>query len=200
MDKKDPIKNLDPQIAANLGGRTVVKADLNPRKTKMPTPGQQGTGKGTPPPYPLVPLEEIHKYTKEGPRKPEEVFGLNQAGKFDPELNEFALKEIADLRGISVEQLLADKKLGKKLDKKVEPAMENKMIDTTTFNKQLSLEPPGSTIQKPPQAPQAPPAPVAPAPPDSVQMLELQRQEIELKIQMARSGRSRGRPTVDAKR
>jgi ribosomal protein S25 len=170
MDKKDPLKNLDPQIAANLGGRPVVKTDLNPKKPKMPE-GRGGTGKGTPPPFPLVAQKDIHNYTEAGPKKPEEVFGYHQAGKFDPELNELALKEVAEQRGITVEELLADKNLGKKLARKVEPAMEDKTVvaNVSEYKKQIEQE----TMTKEGTA-------------DELELLDLQRQEIELKIKRAK--------------
>lgn len=140
MDKKDN-KPLDPQIAANMGNRPVVRADLSPKKPKMPE-ARGGTGKGTPPPFPLVDQKDIHNYTEAGPKRPEEVFGYHQAGKFDPELNELALKEVAEQRGITVEQLLADKNLGKKLARKVEPAMEDKTVvaNVSEFKNQISQE------------------------------------------------------------
>jgi hypothetical protein len=178
MDKKD-IKDLDPQIAANLGGRQVVKADLNPQKAKMPgPPAKGGTGKGTPPPYPIVEPKDIKNYTEEGPRKLDEVVGFNQPGKFDPELNELALKDIADKRGITVDELLAARDQGIKLPKKMEPAMETKTVvgNASEFKKAMD-----KGIVEPAPAPTAM---------DNVaremELLELQRQEIELKIKKSK--------------
>jgi len=108
----DDYKNL-------LGGKTVkpvTKEDMNPPKVQAPKrPGIE-------PLFPIIPPEKLKQYAEVGPPKPEEVLGNGQQGKFDTELNEIALKEMAAERGITVDELL--KNPSRKLDQKVEPAMD----------------------------------------------------------------------------
>jgi hypothetical protein len=108
----DDYKNL-------LGGKTVkpvTKEDMNPPKVQAPKrPGIE-------PLFPIIPPEKLKQYAEVGPPKPEEALGNGQQGKFDTELNEIALKEMAAERGITVDELL--KNPTRKLEQKVEPAMD----------------------------------------------------------------------------
>lgn len=138
-DKRNDQVN-DPELRANMGQylkRAKPLSDHNPPKAAMPKapvqPGQQpadqkfeqqgGTGQGTPPPFPIIPREEISRYqhVKQGDA---DTFGLEQHGRFDPELNELALKEVAESRGITVEQLLKSN-ADRKADVKLEAAKHN---------------------------------------------------------------------------
>lgn len=137
MDTKD----FDPEELAVLrGGRKVepVKEDaLKEAKKKATT----STGKGIPPLFPIVPQEDLYKYMEEK-RQPEEAFGFEKNGTFDPELNEMALAEVAAERGISVEELLSTQ--GKKLKKRLTPAMEDKenkvVVNAADIKKQIEQQ------------------------------------------------------------
>lgn len=140
-DKK-PSDNLadDPQLKANMGkylGRAKPVTDqLAPGKAPAPkVPGaasqaggapeiiyekQGGTGKGRPPPFPIVARESLAHYP-EVKQTDADTFGLEQDRAFDPELNELALKEVADARGITVDELLKGR-ADRKTDVKLRPA------------------------------------------------------------------------------
>jgi hypothetical protein len=115
----------DEKIKQTMGSRfkdaRPVVDDFQPSKPKMPerpTNKRKDLGDPTPAPFPVIPQDQVSKYMEEK-AKPEEPFAGNQTRKFDPELNEYALREIAKERGITVEELLKTK--GKKLEQKVEP-------------------------------------------------------------------------------
>jgi hypothetical protein len=127
-DKNNPPvlnKGDAPEIGRVMGGRKgKVLSSLNPANPgKVAAPskprGVPPTPKGAIAPiFPIVAEEDVHLYQQEK-RKPDEIFGFEQHGKIDKELNEYALKEIAAERGMTVEQLLQsnpDKTLEKKLE------------------------------------------------------------------------------------
>lgn len=183
--------NMDPndlkQMKALMGDKknAFVKVDkMQPPEPKAPKKRPQQkeeaaaipAGKGTPPVYPIFTPEELKKRTAEVPqteRTFNDVFAGNKSDKFDPELNEYALKTVAEERGITVEELL-NSKPDVKLEKKVEPmdqVLETAPAEPSTENQILDLELEELELKrrelelrkKKAGAPQA--APVAPAAP-----------------------------------
>lgn len=135
--------DIDPQIRANMGKyldrAKPVTDQLKPGKAPQPkvpgVPGQTpeieyekqgGTGKGKAPPFPIVASQSLAHF-KEAKQTDADTFGFNQSQAFDPELNELALREVAQARGMTVEQLLesrADRKAEVKLRPADQPAQE----------------------------------------------------------------------------
>jgi hypothetical protein len=119
-----------------------------PEKPRLPHGVQNApTYSGVQPPVPVVASGEIEKYQK-APKTPDQAFGFEKPGSFDKELNELALKEVADARGISVEQLLAsapDKILTKPLQgieaaQGASPAAPAQTFSTDTKTRIAELE------------------------------------------------------------
>lgn len=116
-----------------MGDKTfnrVNVSNMNPHNPKAPPrprkPGEQKEAKPRHPDlieplFPLIPDDKVQEYiTKNWEEKSaNDVIGNYQRGKIDPELNNLALQAVAEERGITVEQLLAqtpDKKLEEKLE------------------------------------------------------------------------------------
>lgn len=142
----------DDELAESMGAylktaaRIPVNEQFKPVPAQMPKPGEKAAAeakpKGIPPPFPIVPNNEIHKYPQVK-QTDTDTFGHQQTGKFDPELNELALKEVAASKGMSVEQLLesrADRKSEVKLDaaKPVEEKPTGEPVE------QVQVKPPSS--------------------------------------------------------
>lgn len=139
-DKKTSDKNLSPedlkQIQTLMGDKknNFVQVDkMQPPAPKLPkkkTPAGKEAPvedkKSTPPPFQVFSLEELNKKLKEVPQNERtfnDVFAGEKSDKFDPELNEYALKTVAEERGITVDELLQSEP-DIKLEKKVEPMIE----------------------------------------------------------------------------
>ena len=107
-----------PERPQAPGTPETAKPYVDPRKADEPK------AQKIEPLFPLIPDSELPNYKFE---KATEPFAKEQHGKFDPELNELALQEIAAERGITVEELLKsppDKKLEKKVEPMIEPGTE----------------------------------------------------------------------------
>ena len=128
-----------------------LKPDLDPPKSQTPQPIQplprSGTGKGMAPPFPIVPPSQLanFKEIKDDPKEKQITFAAQQLGKFDKELNELALQEVAESKGLTVDQLLKsqpDKKLEQKLDA-IEVGQEQaveKTFDASSLKEQIEQQ------------------------------------------------------------
>jgi hypothetical protein len=203
-DENDDLKNVQHLLGKR--GETVKQVPLSkpsptsayqPPKAKMPErPKAAGTPnpaaqprRGTPTPFAIIDPRHAPVFKEEPPLP----FAGDKAGKFDPELNEFALQEIAKERGITVEELL--KTEGKKLERKVEPLNPTEQAMSAADAKKL-LEAAHKEQQRPPSSFETPEAYAAPAnetAPDAayqleLEELELQRKQLELKRRRLQSG------------
>lgn len=113
----------------------VSDAAFNPPQAKKPERPKKKGQEGIPPIFPIIPEDKLKEYTQEKARA-EEPFAMEQHGKFDPELNEMALKEIAEERGISVEELLKSPP-DKVLETKVDPMNKSTDIDQELLELEL---------------------------------------------------------------
>ena len=126
--------NDNEELKRVMGGRmkdalpVLPGQEFKPSKAKMP---EKPKG-GTPAPFPIISPDKLTQYLEEK-AKAEEPFAANKTRTFDPELNEFALQEVAQERGITVEELLRQQ--GKKLETKVQP-----MDTQKTQEEQIDLE------------------------------------------------------------
>jgi hypothetical protein len=169
----------DEDLKHVMGGRFQNAKKLTPQEAhapskpvapKRPEP-KPGDRQPTPTPFPILSQEEVAKKQNE-PARAEDAFAGATSRRFDPELNELALKQVAEERGITVEELL--KSQGRKLEGKVEPMSEPKeqTFDATQLKKLLET------------AEQAKVA-VPPAPVDTItsedELLALELEELELK-------------------
>ena len=145
------------------GARQIPGSEFQPGKAKLPErPKPKGEG-GTPAPFPIIPQAEIPKYLAER-AKAEEPFAGDRTRTFDPTLNEFALKSVAQERGITVEELL--KQQGRKLETKVSPFKEETTQDTELLDLEMQeLELKKKTLERKKQLLQAAAAPAPAADP-----------------------------------
>ena len=106
--------------------------------------------------FPIIPNSELPNYKPEKARA-EEPFAKEQHGKFDPELNEMALQDIAAERGITVEELLKSPP-DKKLETKVEPMAEPGTEQDVDIDAQIAaLQARKEAMQKPKPEPKKQP-------------------------------------------
>lgn len=152
-------EELDAELKASMGSyfnnSVRVPGDaFQPPKAPVPKkPGdlahqQGGTGKGTKPPFPIVPADQLHLY-KNVKQTDEDTFGFQKTGTFDKELNELALQDIAAQRGITVEQLLkseADRKAALKLKPSEESMQQSEPL--SSFVPDISEEQELEALQK----------------------------------------------------
>ena len=181
-DENEDLKNImgarlktAQQVPVAPGTPTSPTSAYQPPKSEMPerpgapaTPAQPATpNRGTPSPFPVINPKDAPVF-KEDPLVP---FAGDRAGKFDPELNEFALSEVAADRGVTVDELL--KTDGKKLERKVEPLNPNEQAMSAADAKKM-LEAQAA------KAPTSFAPPEAEAPPTNQQALELELEALEL--------------------
>jgi len=190
-DENEDLKNV-------MGGRMnkakpVGKTAFNPQKPAAPT-RPPGAREGVKSPMPIVPPHELGKYPQADDKTP---FAGDRSRSFDPELNEFALKEIAEERGVSVEQLLQTP--GRKLEQKVtsmeptapSPQARNaadlkRMLDVQKKSAAPQRAPSSFTHPEPEKFPEPPRAPSAESQRLELELaaLDLQKKELELRRQL----------------
>jgi len=195
-DENEDLKNImgarlktAQQVPAAPGAPTSPTSAYQPPKSKMPerpgAPAQPAApNRGTPSPFPVINPKDAPVF-KEEPLVP---FAGDKAGKFDPELNEFALSEVAADRGVTVDELL--KTDGKKLERKVEPLNPNEQAMSAADAKKMM-----EAQAKAPTSFAHPEAEPAQAPPGQADMyaleleeLELQQKQLELKRRRLQTG------------
>ncbi len=120
-------------------------------------------------PFPIVPEADVHKYPTDD-RAPSEVMAFGKTGYADAELNEMALRKVAEARGMTVAELLQQKP-DTKLENKVRMVTSEAEARTLEDSEQMA----NAEVEKSPEE------------------LELELQEIEArkKLASARAARER---------